>query len=284
MSNLLIPRNDVGLIWWDLLTRLTEVKNPIKPRDIPCYEITGVTLYLEDARNNIILNETRNLNYRFMVAEWLYIWFGHDDVATIARYNKPIAAFSDNGVDFNGAYGPPVVMQWQRVRDLLLNDPDTRQAVMLIYRVPTGPTKDVPCTLTLQFFQRNGQLDVVVCMRSSDVWLGLPYDVFNFTMLGNIMSAQLNLVLGSLTLHLGSSHLYEVNRAAAEQILMSGMVDHLTSPQFTDSPPTDLDDVLMHPTVLQVDTRLHTEPWRCYCRVLASPTKARALEVLREIE
>ena len=294
MSSLLVNRTNLGSAWFDLLGRLFDVKNPIKPRGISCYEITGVTLFLEDAKQNIIVSDHRALNYRFMVAEWLYIWFGHDDVATIARYNSNIAQFSDNGKDFNGAYGPPVRNQWNRILETLRADPDSRQAVLLIYRVPTGPTKDVPCTLTLQFFVRDGRLDMVTCMRSSDIWLGLPYDVFNFTMLGNMLSAQLDLQLGSFTIHLGSSHLYETNRALAESVLYSE-VKHLSSPQLEDVPPLELDDVLRDPTRMTYPDYAHAlcyypnsgygaprtrSHWLDYGKVLAAQTKQLAFTQL----
>jgi hypothetical protein len=80
-------------------------------------------------------------------------------------------------------------------------------------------TKDVPCTLSMQYTIRNGALEAGVCMRSSDAWLGLPYDLFNFCMLQRAVAGELKVRPGSLTLFIGSSHLYERNLEAAARII-----------------------------------------------------------------
>ncbi len=56
--------------------------------------------------------------------------------------------------------------------------------------------KEIPCTTTLQFFVRNERLDMVTTMRSNDAYLGLPHDVFCFTMLQEIIARSLGLDIG----------------------------------------------------------------------------------------
>jgi thymidylate synthase len=53
-------------------------------------------------------------------------------------------------------------------------------------------------------------------MRSSDIWLGWPYDVFTFSMVGAAVAIALRkagcaVELGDLVLNAGSSHVYETN-------------------------------------------------------------------------
>lgn len=268
---------DFTQIWHNLLHTLIMSGQPVSPRGQHCQERLGVTLHLTHALNNILVCPMRKPSYRFMVAEWLYIWFGHDDVKTIARYNPNIAQFSDNGVDFNGAYGPPVVKQWPFVLAQLRQDRDTRQAVLLIWRTPVGPTKDVPCTLTLQFLIRQNKLHTIASMRSSDVWLGLPYDVFTFTMLGNILAAQLGATVGSFTIHLGSSHIYERDIFQTLKWQPTGE-SGLNSPQLLAAPPSWLDTVLREPYPLS----LASSEYNRYARVLNAVTNVEALKHLRE--
>lgn len=250
------------------------------PRGMGCTELLGVTLRLHDARQNILYHKHRKLNYRFMVAEWLWIWFGHDDVKTIARYNPNIAQFSDNGVDFNGSYGVPVREQWRRLVELLRTDPDTRQGVLVIYRVPPGPTKDVPCTISLQFIKRLGVLHTIATMRSSDLWLGLPYDTFNFSMLANCMSAELGCELGSLTLQLGSSHLYDRNRENALSLVNEQhLFETIASRRFKEVPPDWLDEELQKPKWPRGTGS--TSVWVRYKEVLAGGALSKASEQLR---
>jgi thymidylate synthase len=261
-----------GSIWATLLGRLYHEGKTVSPRGQKIRELIGVHFVLENSLNNILVHPVRNLNHRFMVAEWLWMWFGRDDVATIDRYNKQLAQFSDNGVNFNGAYGVPIKAQWQGLLDTLTRDRDSRQAVLQIYKVPHGPTRDVPCTINLQFLVRRGHLEVIANMRSSDIWLGLPYDVFNFTMFGQIMAAQLGVRPGPLSMHLGSSHLYDRDAPLASQILgqYSTEFTAVSSPRLPSAPPAWLEDVLVDPQRAAVTTfsELPPEPWQSYAAIL----------------
>jgi thymidylate synthase len=161
-----------------------------------------------------------------MAAEAFWILTGDDRVGTIAPYNERIASFSDDGISFFGAYGPKIIDQLPYVLDKLSDDPCTRQAGINIWREKPEPTKDVPCTTTIFFSIRDGKLNAHVFMRSSDIWLGVPYDVFNFSMLVHLVCAYLNarvlsetVLPGNLFLTAASSHIYETNIDEAFKIL-----------------------------------------------------------------
>jgi thymidylate synthase len=280
----------IGNIWLRLLEDLYNLGSPVSPRGKKCYEFLDVTLRLNDARNNVFVHSARGLSYRFMVAEWLWIAYGRDDVATIEKYNPYIAQFSDDGITFNGAYGRPVKAQWNIVLENLAGDPYTRQAVIDIFGgLRSRTSKDVPCTLSIQFFERFEKLEMTVTMRSSDVWLGLPYDVFTFTMLANKMAEQLGIELGGLTLHLGSSHLYEVDRVKAHEVLSMPRVETVRSPVIDARLPDWLERVLvakgpaMFNGVCAWDPSLPASGsvFDTYARVLTSRNNAEALDLLR---
>lgn len=163
----------------------------------------------------------RHLGYRFMAAEAAWILSGDNRVRTIAPYSKAISNFSDDGHFFNGAYGPMIREQLHHVIAALNDDTDTRQAVLTIWRPNPAKSKDIPCTVSVQFMIRDGMLHVIDTMRSSDLWLGWPYDVFNFSMLARYVICHLKHKpeLGVLVLQAGSSHLYEDNWEDAAMIL-----------------------------------------------------------------
>jgi thymidylate synthase len=48
-------------------------------------------------------------------------------------------------------------------------------------------------------------------MRSNDIWMGFPYDVFSFTAMQCLMAMELGLGIGTYTHIAGSLHLYERN-------------------------------------------------------------------------
>jgi thymidylate synthase len=174
----------------------------------------------------VIQNEVRNLGYKFMAAEAAWILSGDNRVSTIKAFSKDIEKFSDDSVTFFGAYGPRVIDQLAYIAKTLANDQDTRQAILTIWRQNPGQTKDVPCTISVQWFIREGRIHCIDTMRSSDLWLGWPYDICNFTMLTGMIMLRLRnvynikLKLGDLTLQAGSQHLYEKNWEAAKEAIL----------------------------------------------------------------
>ena len=169
----------------------------------------------------VLTIKERKLGYKFMAAEAAWILSGDNRVKTIAPYSKAISDFSDDGYFFHGAYGPMIRDQLHYVIDALNNDESTRQAVMTIWRPNPRPSKDIPCTVSIQFLIRDGLLHVVDTMRSSDLWLGWPYDIFNFSMLARYVICHLKNkpTLGLLILQAGSMHIYEDQWSAATAIL-----------------------------------------------------------------
>jgi len=59
-------------------------------------------------------------------------------------------------------------------------------------------------------------------MRSNDAFLGLPHDVFSFTMLQEVIARTVDVELGTYKHAVGSLHLYETNTEKAEQFLKEG--------------------------------------------------------------
>jgi thymidylate synthase len=234
MQGISVHAYDFATTWRQLLLELVLHGDTHHPRGMETREILGVQLTVHDSYSNILYSPIRNLSYKFMVAEWLWISAGCNDVASIAKYNKNISKFSDNGETFWGAYGPRLTKQHDYMVSTLIKDPDSRQAVSTIYE-PTPPaTKDVPCTVSFQVFIRGGKMHAVVNMRSSDIWLGLPYDFFNFTRMQERFAAIFGLESGPITFNLGSSHLYSHNYEQASSVLDSAQVpESIKSPRLT---------------------------------------------------
>lgn len=240
--------DDFASAWYWRLRSLVESGIPAHPRGIATTEQLAVSITVTNARNNILVHASRNPSYRFMVAEFLWIASGSEDVASIGRYNRHIERFSDDGETFYGAYGPRLLSQMNYLV-AQLSEPDTRQAVVTIWTPNPKPSKDIPCTVAFQVLPRQGKLHGIVTMRSSDVWLGLPYDFYNFSMLLSSLAYRANLEVGSLTMNLGSSHLYEKNREEANKVLKEpGLLAYSTSYQEVTRTPEWYRETLVNPT------------------------------------
>jgi thymidylate synthase len=78
-------------------------------------------------------------------------------------------------------------------------------------------------------------------MRSNDAWLGLPYDVAQFTMLQEAVAAHWGLALGRYVHIDGSLHLYERDMKAARAIVE----EHEPRATVVDNPPMRQQDFEM---------------------------------------
>lgn len=209
--------------WLYLVNRLMLDGRIVHPRGQATRELLAYRTFVSMTAP-VVLSRARRLGRKFMFAEAAWILSGDNRVSTIASYSKKISDFSDDGIRFFGAYGPPLRDQLGHVVRALRADPESRQAVVTLWRPNPPVTKDLPCTVALQWLIREEQLHCVATMRSSDAWLGWPYDVFNFSTVSLAIWLELGRHfapqgLGNLYLTAGSQHLYERDANGALQCL-----------------------------------------------------------------
>ena len=228
---------DFSYIWLEMVKDTLINGIDVAPRGKKTKELPQRTIVV-NMRKPVLCVPERRLSYKFMAAEAYWILSGDDRVETISPYNKFIADFSDNGETFFGAYGPKIAAQLPYVIDKLAEDTDSRQAGLTIWRESPPVTKDVPCTIAVFFGIRDGKLNCHVFMRSSDIWLGIPYDVFNFSMLSHYVCCCLtnkhmsHVTPGKLYLTAASSHLYSKNWAQARACSLINVIEQQMTPLF----------------------------------------------------
>jgi thymidylate synthase len=204
----------------DLVELVRQEGSEVRPRDLPCLEVTGATLVVHDPVNWAMpLRLGRGLNPAIGAVEALQLIGGVSTPALLTKVAPNFRNFMD-GEAFFGAYGPRLAAQLPEVRRQLKVDPDTRQAVAAIWRVDDlwAHTRDLPCTTSMQFLLRDGALQLHVTMRSNDVWWGWSYDAFQFTRLQVAMADSLGVGVGPYVHRAGSLHLYERDLAAADDL------------------------------------------------------------------
>lgn len=179
-------------------------------------EIINATTVLSDPTNNIMKNSLRNLPMKYAIGELLWYMSHNNKLREIQKYTKGWDRMSDDGVTVNSNYGWCIrdkygFDQWEWCKQELNNNPNSRRAVIHIKEPSDKESKDVNCTVCLQFFIRDEKLYCTTYMRSNDIWLGYPYDVFQFTCMQILMSMELGIELGTYTHIAGSLHLYGRN-------------------------------------------------------------------------
>lgn len=212
--------------YWRLLDFVSKRGEKVSPRGLNTFELINATLTLRNPIDRVIPDRERKMNIGFAIAEWYSFMFGVDDINFFTKFIKSYSKFSSDGQKLDGCYGTRInfcqstaglissVNQIDEVVNKLKKDPDSRQAVVAIYSkedlIGAGGL-NTPCTMTLQFLLRGGNLHTIVNMRSSDVVKGLTYDVFVFTMVQEYVARQLQVPLGHYYHNAGSLHLYETD-------------------------------------------------------------------------
>jgi thymidylate synthase len=216
-----------------LLDRVLNHAPEASPRGMLTRELLAFQFTLTQPSRAVTHDPRRALNHAFSAAEFCWVMAGRNEVETLAFFNAKMRDFADQefiGINNNGfvkripngrlfgAYGPPVVEQMPYVLENL-REPDSRQAVITIWWPSPPKTKDVPCTVMLQFLLRGGRLDLFVVMRSNDLLLGTPYDVPLFCRIQSWVAAQVGARVGAYHHAAGSLHLYARDFEAVRKII-----------------------------------------------------------------
>lgn len=234
-------------MWINTLGRINMYGETLDSRAGPSWELVGFSAQLTNVDRTFLLNVRRKLSPFYACAELLWYLSGVNHVNMLKAYAPQYANFTENGVSY-GAYGYRLFSnlcgrdasgyldekhrmtghntdQIDVLIHHLLNDRNSRQAVVTFWEANDlahackKDHKDLPCTLSLQFLLRDGRLHLVATMRSNDVWLGMPYDVFTFTCIQRLVASALDVECGTYTHQAGSMHLYKKNAQGAKEAM-----------------------------------------------------------------
>lgn len=164
-----------------------------------------VTTIYKNPRLRVLVNPARRANPFFHLMESLWMLAGRNDVAWVARFNKRMTEYSDDGVLQPAAYGH----RWKNhfgidqldfvVNELKRTEFTSRRAVITMADPRTDIVNaenggvDLPCNTTIYFLWRaHGALDMTVCNRSNDaIWGCYGANVVHFSMLHEYIAARL---------------------------------------------------------------------------------------------
>lgn len=158
----------------------------------------------------------RKPSLKYLNAELNWYWSGDNSCEEIGKYASMWLKLTDDGKTSNSAYGYILFKKYgfnqlEQIIELLKKDKNSRRAVLNISDPTLNriTTKDMQCTMSIQFLVRNNELQETVYMRSNDIYFGFPYDYVFFVSLGEYVAKKLNLKLGLYTHHATSLHMYE---------------------------------------------------------------------------
>ena len=218
LSNVIVKGESLDEVWLTWFKQMIDNRISEESRDGEVTsEIINAITVLENPTKNIMTNHVRKLSMRYAIGEMLWYMSANPSLSAIQHYTKAWDRMSDDGETVNSNYGYIIkeaynFNQYEYCKRLLIKDKNSRQAIIHI-KVPKNtleqPTKDLNCTVCLQFLIRENKLYCTTYMRSNDLWLGFPYDIFQFTCIQVRMAMELGLEIGSYTHIAGSLHIYK---------------------------------------------------------------------------
>ena len=189
--------------------------------------------YRHDLADGFPLLTTKKLHLKSIVNE--LIWFLSGDTNTRWLKENGVSIWDEWATE-EGDLGPIYGAQWTAwptrdggsinqidyVVDCLKNNPDSRRILFHAWNVEYLPDEKVspqdnvaagrmalpPCHLLYQFYVANGRLSAQLFIRSSDSFLGLPYNTASLAVLVMMLAQQCDLQPGEIIICTGDSHIY----------------------------------------------------------------------------
>lgn len=189
--------------------------------------------FRHDLNNGFPLLTTKRVHFKSIANE--LIWFLNGGT-NINWLNENGVTIWDEWATEDGELGPIYGKQWTAwptreggninqidyVVNCLRNNPNSRRILFHGWNVEYLPDESVspqdnvkegrmalpPCHLLYQFNVANDQLSSQLYIRSSDTFLGLPYNIASLALLTHMLAQQCDLGLGEIIISTGDSHLY----------------------------------------------------------------------------
>lgn len=211
-------------VWEKATTAITDQGTGLDSRGGSSRELLHVALQVSDPRQRWVSRRRESMNVAFAIAEVIWILGGRNDSAFLNYFNRQLPKFAGTGPIYDGAYGERLRTRFDvdQVRTAALSlqaNPTSRQVVLSIWDPKTDlphqdgipRSTDVPCNVTSMLKVRNGKLDWTQVMRSNDVYLGLPHNLVQFTMIQEVVAGWADLGLGTYSHWSDSLHIYDRN-------------------------------------------------------------------------
>lgn len=210
-----------------MLEKLTTTGIATDSRNGKTIELTAQTVTIERPLERFLHTHERNNNPFAAIAETMWVIAGRNDLAYLTPYLRRAPSYSDDGgTTWRAGYGPRLrnwngVDQIAETHALLNASPMSRRAVVSLFDPAADyqESRDIPCNNWLHFLLRDGHLDVNIAARSTDIWFGFSaINVFEWSVLLEMMARWLRVNVGTLTFFTSSLHLYAEHEDRARKV------------------------------------------------------------------
>lgn len=186
--------------------------------------VFGRQIKFDISDGSIPLLTSKKIHTQSIIHELLWFLSG----STNTKY------LNDNGVtiwnewaDENGELGPIYGKQWRKwkidefgghqlqfdqvssvIKDLKTN-PDSRRMIVSAWNVSDLHLMKLhPCHAFFQFYAVNNRLSCMLTQRSADLFLGVPFNIAQYSILTRMIAHIVGFTVGELIVNFGDLHLY----------------------------------------------------------------------------
>jgi dihydrofolate reductase/thymidylate synthase len=219
--------------------------------------LTGKKVLLESVYHELIWFLRGENDIKYLQNNNVHIWDG----------NTSMDALSKAGLGYtSGVVGPAYGHQWRhfgacvnidgyrvgqtgidQIRELidgLKSDPYSRRHIVTAWNPQqVGQAALPPCHIMFQMYVSEGKISTLVTMRSSDVFLGLPFNIASYALLTYFIAHVCGLDTGEIIFSLGDYHLYK-NQIEAAKMQLGRRVRRFPSITINDKLPKDIDELI----------------------------------------
>ncbi|WWP02193.1 MAG: thymidylate synthase [Candidatus Dasytiphilus stammeri] len=163
---------------------------------------------------------TKLCKFSYIVHELLWFLKGQTNILEL---NKNKVSIWNHWADKNGNLGPIYGKQWRswnttdgksidqinKVIEQIKQEPNSRRMIVSAWNV--GDLEKMalaPCHVLFQFYVLNNKISCQIYQRSSDIFIGLPFNIASYALLVFMIAQQCNLEVGELIWTGGDVHLY----------------------------------------------------------------------------
>ena len=229
-----VTTDNFNEVYFDIHEFMYKYANLVTSRNGNTKELLNFKTQIHNPISRCVGGFNRNMNVFFLLAESLWIWAGKKDVSFLDMFNSKLKQYSDDGVSYHAPYGFRLrkyglhsykeqeyepIDQIAKCLSMLSVNPDDRRVVAQIWNAEFDlgtDSKDLPCNDMIMWKIRNGKLYTTIQNRSNDLNLGLTTNVFQFSIVSEIMARILGVEVG-----------YQVHNSQSLHIYMNEQTDNL---------------------------------------------------------
>lgn len=182
-------------------------------------DLWNYAIKIETPGDSIVKSDTNKFKVAGAVSRFIWMMGANNRIKDIEFYwGKGVGNFSDDEIIMPGSnYGArmitprPGMNQIESVINRLKTDPTTRRGAISIYHPEDAvrDSRDIPCAFGIFYTIRENKLNTTIIMRSNNANFLFPYNIFEFSLLSEVIANEVGVELGELHFQSVSMHLYE---------------------------------------------------------------------------